>query len=566
MTRLPLLDALKAYDREDLRGDLSAGITVGVMLIPQGMAYALIAGLPPIYGLYAGLAPLGVYAVFGSSRQLAVGPVAMVSLLVAAAVAPLAAGDPTRYLQLTFLLAALVGLIQAVMGFARLGFLVTFLSRPVLSGFTSAAAVLIALNQAGNLLGVPVPRANEIRTILAGLVDFQSQAHMPTMIVGGSAVAMLALLKRVGPRVPGALVVVVLGTVAGVFLGLQERGVEVVGPVAAGLPFPQVPVASLDDVVALLPGAIAIALIGFMSAMAVAKVYASRNGYTIDPDQELKALGFANVAGAVLQAFPTTGGFGRSAVNADAGARTTVASLISAFIIALTLLFLTHLFYHLPSAVLSAVVLVAVAGLVDVHGSRELWVIDRRDFALMIVTFLATLLLGIKEGLIVGAVLSLAIVIQQGSRPPTAVLGRLPDSNLYRNRERWPEARPVRGAVVFRLDASLFYTNADYFRDAVETAVSEAGERPTCVVLDAYPINRIDSTGVQTLRELVSSLRRRGVDLRIAGLKSPVRDVLDRSGFSRTLGAEAFYHDVHDAVMGLAVPDDSATTDPSSSR
>jgi SulP family sulfate permease len=537
---------------------MAAGVTVGVMLIPQGMAYAMIAGLPPVYGLYASLVPLAVYALLGTSRQLAVGPVAMVALLVANGVAPLAGGDTSRYLALAVLLALLVGVIQLLMGVLRAGFLVNLLSHPVLAGFTSAAAIIIGTSQLGGLTGLSVTKGPVHEMLLSAGTQWGA-AHGPTVAIGVLAITAGVALRQWIPRLPAPMVVVGLGTIASWGLALGNAGVQVVGTVPSGLPTPAFPGLSvpglpgvagvslgLEDLTGLLPIALAISLVGFMESIAVAKVYASRGRYDIDADQELRALGAANLAAALFQAFPVTGGFSRTAVNAQAGARSQISSLISAAVIAVTLLFLTPLFYHLPKAILAAIIVVAVAGLVDIRGAQELWRVDRRDFALMVATFGATLTLGIEEGILVGAALSVTVVLHQIARPHIAVLGRMPDSNQYRNVERNPQATVEPDLAILRMDASLFYGNAEAFRDAARSSMA-AGELRT-LILDAYPINRTDSTGLHVLHELVDEIHAGGRDVHVAGAKGPLRDQLAAGGLVELIGPDHFHPEVWCAV------------------
>lgn len=544
---LPILDQLADYSSDALKSDLSAGITVGVMLIPQGMAYALIAGLPPIYGLYASLIPLVGYALFGTSRQLAVGPVALVSLLVAASVAPMAEGDPNRYIMLTLTLTIMVGVLQFVMGLLRFGFLVNFLSHPVLSGFTSAAALVIGLSQLKHLLGVDIERSNYIHEILWGAVQQWEVIHWPTVALGLVGIAILVGLRRWSRAIPGALVVVVLGTGAVWLLGGAQTGVSIVGDVPSGLPGFVIPAFSWSDVQALVPGALTIGLVGFMESIAVAKVYARRNGYSLDADKELVGLGMANIAGAFFQSYPTTGGFSRTAVNGDAGAKTNMAGIISAVVIALTLLLLTPLFYYMPKAVLASIVMVAVAGLVDWNEARYLWRVDRRDLALMGLTFAATLSLGIEEGILAGVIVSLIAVIHQSATPHTAIMGRLPDSTTYRNLKRSPEAITRADVMIVRMDAALYFANVSTFKDLIGE-IDTKNDALRAIVIDMYPVNRIDSTAAHALHEVIETCHDDGVDLYLAGLKGPVHDVLGRAGVIHELGPNHLFHEVHEAV------------------
>jgi sulfate permease, SulP family len=554
----PIARQLTGYDRDRLTADLSAGLTVGVMLIPQGMAYALIAGMPPIYGLYASLVPLVVYALMGTSRQLAVGPVAMISLLVAAGVGPLAGGDPQRYIELALLLALLVGVLQMAMGLLRFGFLTNFLSHPVLAGFTSAAALIIGASQLRHLVGVDLPNSNHIHAILAALVARLGAVDLLTLGVGVVAIVLLVAFKRWRPTFPGALAVVAVFTAAASFLGLEGAGLRVVGEVPGGLPLPAVPTLDLSAVAALLPVALAIALVGFMESIAVAKVYAARHRYPVDPNQELLALGAANVVGAFFRAFPVTGGFSRTAVNDQAGARTTVATLISAAIIGLTLLFLTGLFRTLPNAVLAAIVLTAVASLVQWREAVHLWQVDRKDFAIMMATFAATLGIGIEQGILVGVVVSLGALVYETSRPHAAVLGRLPGTDTFRNRLRHPEAEAPEGVTVYRLDAALCFANAEFLGDQVRGLVA-AEPAPRALVFDFHAVNGMDSTALHQLDALVLELRGRGVEVFFAGVKGPVMDRFRRAHLVSRIGADHFHYEVNQAVAAAQADSAVAT-------
>ncbi|MEZ4700216.1 MAG: solute carrier family 26 protein [Rhodothermales bacterium] len=546
-TLMPALAWMPAYRREDLGGDLAAGVTVGVMLIPQGMAYALIAGLPPIYGLYAALVPLVVYALFGTSRQLAVGPVAMVSLLVAAGVSPLADGDPARHVALALMLAFMVGAFQFTLGVARFGFLSDFLSHSVLTGFTGAAALIIGLSQLKHLLGVSLPKSSNIFFILGAAWQQAGAIHPATLAIGLSGIALVYTLKRLKPRWPAGLLAVLFSTVAVWALKLAPAGVRIVGEIPGGLPGFALPVFSAATFEALLPTALTITLIGFTESIAVAKVYAAKNRYQVDANQELVGLGLANLVGSLFMAYPTTGGFSRTAVNAQAGARTNLAALISAGVIGLTLLFLTPLFYYMPQAILAAIVMVAVFGLIDVKEARFLWRSDRRDFVLMAITFAATLWLGIEEGILVGVVSSLAMVLQQSSKPHVAVMGRIPNTDVFRNVLRHPNAIVHRGVLIFRMDASLYFLNAGYLRERVNALVA-ADQALHTLILDAYPVNKIDASGLHVLREVLESLRHRKVRLVMSGVKGPVMDKLKASGLAEEIGAENFFMELPEAV------------------
>ncbi|PWN07851.1 SulP family inorganic anion transporter [Rhodohalobacter mucosus] len=545
---LPIVDTLRSYDREKLSGDLSAGITVAIMLVPQGMAYAILAGMPPVYGLYASIVPLLIYAIFGTSRQLAVGPVAMVSLLVVAGVGELADPGSDRFIHLAIMAALGVGLVQFLMGVFRMGFLVNFLSHPVLSGFTSAAALIIGASQIKNLLGLDLPRTKQVFEILSGTIQNASEISIYTALIGFSSIIILILLKRWKKTFPSALVVVVIGTAVTALLGLSNNGVDIVGTVPIGLPSFEIPGLSSSDFTSLISIILVISLVSYMESIAVAKAIANKKGYKVDANQELIALGGANLGGAFFQSFPVTGGFSRTAVNDQAGANTTLASMITAVLIGLTVIFLTPLFYYLPNAVLAAIIMVAVAGLFDFKEMKNLWKTDKRDLAMLLTTFISTLALGIEEGIAVGVVLSLILVIYSTTRPHSAELGRLGDTKTYRNIERYTKANVDDEILIYRYDSSLYFANVEHFQETLNQRMDRHGDSLKLIILDASAINTIDSTGIHALEETISNVREKGVKFFIAGAIGPVRDKLKKSGIQEVMGEQNFFFDVDDAV------------------
>ena len=545
---IPILDWIKSYNSEDAKGDLNAGVTVGIMLIPQGMAYAMLAGLPPIYGLYASIVPLILYAIFGTSRQLAVGPVAMVSLLVLAGVGEIAEVGSDRFIQLAIMTAMAVGLFQLFMGVFRMGFLVNFLSHPVLSGFTSAAALIIGGSQVKSILGIDIPRTNYVHEIVMSTIQKASEIDLFTALIGFGSIATIILLRKWKKTFPSALVVVGLGTLVTYFFSLHESGVAIVGQVPEGLPSFQLTTFTWSDFEAILPTVLVISLVGYMESIAVAKAIANKHGYKVDPNQELIGLGVANIGGALFQAYPTTGGFSRTAVNDQAGSRTGMASIISAVIIALTVLFLTPLFYYLPKAVLGAIIIVAVAGLFDNHEMKHLWKTDKKDLAMLMATFIATLALGIEEGIAIGVLLSLVMVIYNSTKPHSTELGRLGETKNFRNVNRYKDAKTEEEILVYRFDSELYFANVEHFRSAIDDLIYEKGESLELVVLDASAINSVDSTGVHALEELIKDLGEKEIELYFAGAIGPVRDKLKISGITDGLTISNFYFDVSDAI------------------
>lgn len=548
---IPALQWINTYNRSDLRGDLSAGLTVGVMLIPQGMAYSMLAGLPPIYGLYASTIPLVLYAVFGTSRQLAVGPVAMVALLIATGISQLAEAGSADYIALAILLALLVGLIQLLMGVFRLGFLVNFLSHPVISGFTSAAALIIGLSQLKHLLGIDLGRSHFIHEILIEAFSRLAEVNASTFIVGVAGVAIIMVLKKVNKAIPGPLVAVIVSILAVMALNLAPNGVAIVGAIPEGLPALRVPDLTMEDVRSLMPIAITIALIGFMESIAVAKAIQRRHkNYEIDSNQELIGLGVANIGGAFFQAFPTTGGFSRTAVNDQAGARTGLASIVSAALILFTLLFLTPLFYNLPKAILASVIMVAVFGLIDVKEARYLWKVDRKDFTLLVISFLSTLLLGIEAGILVGVGLSLGLTIYKATYPHIARLGKIPDSDVYINVHRFPEAVEQDNLLIVRLDGQMWFANTGYFLDRLRV-MERTKPALQHVIFVGGAVHNIDSTAVHELNDLIQGYKERGITFHASGFNGPVRDKMHQSGLMDLIGRKNFHLTVSDAVREI---------------
>lgn len=548
MKLIPSVEWIKNYDKKWLSGDISAGLTVGVMLIPQGMAYSMLAGLPPIYGLYAVTIPLIIYALLGTSRQLAVGPVAMVSLLIASGVGQLSEAGSEEYIALSILLAFLVGSIQLSMGVFRLGFLVNFLSHPVIAGFTSSAAIIIGFSQFKHLLGVKIS-GEKFSEIFMQLIKEAGNIHIPTLIIGVASVILLLLVKRVNKKIPGPLVVVLLGIIV-VYLGsLTNQGVKIVGDIPGGLPSFHMFSMNWDSIQTLLPTAFTIAFVGFMESIAVAKAIQARHkDYKLDANQELKALGIANIAGSFFKSFPVTGGFSRTAVNDQAGAKTGFASIISASLIIITLLFLTSYFYYLPNAVLAAIIIVAVYGLIDFKEARYLWKTDRTDFFLFISAAIGTLVLGIEEGIILGVILSLALLIFRVSYPHYSQLGLINNGREFINVLRDKNAKIDNKIVIMRFDAQLFFANINYFKEKVELLIGER-KQPEFFILDARPVSTVDSTAIHALHELIDELKSNGITFMIANVIGPVRDKLGSSGITDQIGKEKCFSSLFDAYQ-----------------
>jgi len=546
---LPMVAWLRSYERKTFRSDLAAGITTAVVLVPQSMAYAMIAGLSPIVGLYAALASQLTYPLFGSSRQLSVGPVAMDSLLTASAIAAVAATSSSHALEAAMVLALLVGVIQLVLGLLRAGYVANFLSRPVISGFTSAAALIIATTQIGEAFGLTLPRAPDVFRAWWDAIAHLSETHLPSFAITIASLALLKLWPRYTTKVPASLLVVVLATLTVRVFGLAQLGVRTVGEVPSGLPTVHAIGFDRGLIAALWPAALTLALVSYMESLTTATAFARKHRYEVSPSQELVAVGLANAASGLVGGYPVAGGLSRSAVNDRAGAQTAMSSLVSGVLLAFTLLFLTPLFRSLPKAALAAVVLNAVITLVDIPTPKRLFSVKRNDFWLLVLTFIATLVFGISQGIGVGVLASLGLFIVRSTRPHYAVLGHVPGTQAYLNVARHPTLHTWPGVLIVRLDAQLYFGNVSFLRDTLRKLEGEAKGELRAVVLDASGVNQLDASALEALEDIDRDYAARGVRLLYARVKGPVRDVMERAGMLKTLREEQrIFSRTHDAA------------------
>jgi sulfate permease, SulP family len=563
---LPVLDWGLRYRREDWIGDAIAGVISAIMLIPQSMAYALLAGLPAQVGLYASILPLMLYAVLGTSRVLSVGPVAIVALLTANAIAPLTPANSPNYLALALLLALLVGLIQLLMGILRLGFFVNFLSHSVIAGFTSASAIIIAVGQIKSLLGLQFTNPESFIELLKLILEHLPQINWVSATIGLTSLVTLHLINSrlakllkqwqvqaawVMPIVrSGPLLVVGLSTLmVGLFQLDQIAHVKIVGAIPSGFPKFVLPNFDLAAGKALLPAAIVISLVGFVESIAVAKSLASQRRQKIEANQELIALGVANIGAALTGGFPVTGGFSRSVVNFAAGANTGLASIITGLLIAISVLFLTPLFYFLPQATLAATIIVAVIGLIDINTMRHMWRYNMADALCFLVTFMAVLVLGIELGIGLGALTAISLFLWRTSFPHIAVVGRVGDTEHFRNVLRH-HVQTYPGIMALRVDGSLYFANTKYLEDYILKAIADQPQIHHLVLI-CSAINFIDASALETLTELIIDLQGAGVQLYLAEVKGPVYDRLQKIGFIDKLGRDRVFLTTHQAILQL---------------
>ncbi len=530
----PGLAMLRGYRREWLRYDLTAGLSVAAVALPTAIAYAQLAGFPPVVGLYASILPLVAYAVFGTSRQLIVNPDAATCAMVAAIVAPVAGGDPDLYVTLAVVLAGLSGIACLAAGVFRLGFLADFLGKPVLVGFLNGIAISILLGQIGKVFGFPI----ESGRIIPRLLEFLSrlpETHLPTLAVGVTTLVVLRAVRRFLPRLPAPLIALLVAVALVQRLGLDQQGVTVVGVVPAGLPGLRWTPIPPEHIGPLLGGAVGLALVSFTSGMVTARSFAARNRYEIDVDREFVALGACNIAAGLSQGFAVTGADSRTAVSDAMGGKSQVTGLIAATTMALVLLFFTGPLQYLPISGLGAVLISAALGLFDWRALGRLFRIHEGEFVVCVAAMLGVVILGALEGILIAVALSMLVLLIRSARPADAVLGRVEGLPGYHNVARYDDAATIPGLVMYRFNASLIFYNAAYFKRRVHQVLA-ASPGTSWIVLDAAPIVQLDSTGADTIAALADELAARGIRLVIADMHARPQRMLERSGALERLG------------------------------
>jgi len=532
-----------------LKSDAIAGLTVGVVLIPQAMAYALLMGVPPIYGLYACLVPLLLYAFFGTSRQLSIGPVAVTAILVMSGVSQLATPFTEEFTSLVIFLGLLVGGVQIGMSVLRMGFLVNLISQPVISGFISAAAIIIIVSQLDSALGIKIPDFDYVYENIGYALSHISETNVITFIVCIGSIFFINIMKRWKRSFPGALIVLVITTILSYIFDFDEKGVAVIGGVPSGLPTFKIPEMSYESMVTLLPSVFTVTFIGFVGSIGIAKSMEMKNrDHTIRANQELFALGIAKVIGAFFLAIPSSGSYSRTAINDEAGGKTTISSILTVVMVVFSLLFFTPLFYFIPKATLAAIILVSVLGLINYKEGKYLFLVRRRDFVVMFITFIGTLIFGVEIGIFIGVILSFVFLQYYSARPHIAELVNIPETEYYRNINRFPEAAQSELYVIVRFDNQLYFGNSGYFKDTILHYVTKRKILPKFLILDNTNMHDVDSTGLHVLEDIQQYLNTLNIQILMVGTIGPVRDFLKRSGFTDALGEDHYYLSITDAI------------------
>ena len=536
---LPFLPWLRYYSKEKGVADFVAGLTVAVVLVPQAMAYALLAGLPPVYGLYAGLVGAGIAALFGSSTQLSTGPVAIVSFLVLTSLVPLATPESAEYITLAIALALLVGIIQFAMGAFRLGFIMSFVSHSVVVGFSSAAAIIIASTQVPNLLGIKIGQHEFVFETFIDIFKAIPEANISTLIIGAVSGAAILLMKKIHKTFPAALVVVVASIVASSFFHFEKMGIAVVGAVPSGIPFPTFPEITFSDAFGLLGTAVIISVIGFMEAFAIAKSLAVKKREHINVNQELMGQGLANILVSFFKGYPVSGSFSRSAVNNLSGGQTGMASVFVSIFVLVTLLFLAPYLYNLPKAVLASIVIIAVIGLIDIKKFAELWRIDRNDGIIAVVTFATAFIMKPDYAIFIGIILSLVLFLRKSMRPHVAILGRNAGRNAFADSAEDKEAICCPYIVIARPNQSMYFGNAEYVISDLKRAI-DLNDKAKVLIFDGESVSFIDASSLEMFEHFIKDKQEEDITFIFVNIRKAVYEKFVRSGVAKLVGEDVF--------------------------
>ena len=535
---------------QNLLRNFQAGTTTAILLIPQSMAYALVAGVPPVYGLYASLLPLVVYALLGRSREMALGPGALDTLLIGVTVGSLSMASNPNAATVAAIIAFQVAIIQIVLGLLRGGFLINFLSKPVISGFTSAAALTIAISQVKHLLGMDIDRSSRFYEEFWQLVTHVEEIHLMTAMIGIGSLCFIAMAKRIKKSFPNALAVVILAAIVGAILKVDQNQVSVLGAIPQGLPQFGFVWVTQELFVTLLPSSVAIAAVGYLTTISIARTFADRNRYDIAPNRELIALGASNFVASFSQGFPVSASFSRSAVHAEAGSTSPYSLVVVAAWIFFTLVFLTEYLYYLPTATLAAIIILAVLGLIDFTLVRHLRKTKQSDMWLLLLTFFSTLIVGIVEGILIGVVFSLGLFLYLTTRPHTAILGRVGNTADFRNLKNYPEATTYAGVIIIRIDAQFYFGNVSFLKTLLKKLEMESPSPLKTIIIEACSIAQLDSSADSVLNDIADDFKERNIELKFASVKIPVLRVMKASGLYDKIEERNFFMNIDDAVQG----------------
>jgi SulP family sulfate permease len=530
--------------------NFQAGTTTAILLIPQSMAYALVAGVPPVYGLYASLLPLVVYALLGRSRELALGPGALDTLLIGVTIGSLSMASNPNAATVAAVIAFQVAIIQIVLGLLRGGFLINFLSKPVISGFTSAAALTIAISQVKHLLGMDIDRSSRFYEEFWQLVTHVEEIHLMTAMIGIGSLCFIAMAKRIKKSFPNALAVVILATIVGAILKVDQNQVSVLGAIPQGLPQFGFVWVTQELFVTLLPSSMAIAAVGYLTTISIARTFADRSRYDIAPNRELIALGASNFVASFSQGFPVSASFSRSAVHAEAGSTSPYSLVVVTAWIFLTLLFLTEYLYYLPTATLAAIIILAVLGLIDFTLVKHLRKTKQSDMWLLLLTFFSTLIVGIVEGILIGVVFSLGLFLYLTTRPHTAILGRVGNTADFRNLKHYPEATTYTGVIIIRIDAQFYFGNVSFLKTLLKKLEMESPFPLKTIIIEACSIAQLDSSADSVLHDIADDFKERNIELKFASVKVPVLRVMKASGLYDKIEERNFFMNIDDAIQG----------------
>ncbi|MGB5635317.1 MAG: SulP family inorganic anion transporter [Waterburya sp.] len=544
----PILEWLPQYQLSWLKADLIAGVTIWAVIVPEAMAYAGIAGVPPLIGLYTVPIPLFMYALFGTSRTMVIGPDSATALISSITVAAVATSGSNEYLLLTSAIALIVGILFLALGLLKMGWVANFIPVPVMKGFIQGLVWVTIIGQVPKIFGITGGSGNFWQK-LAEIVHQLPQSHLTTTIIGIASLGLLLILKKFLPKIPGALTAVIIATIAVTVLGLESKGVELVGEIKTGLPSLKIPLVSVAQLKSIVPGALAIVLLGYSESLGAAKAAAEKTGGEIDPNQELVSHGPANLGSAFSSGFIVVGSLSKTSVAMEAGAKTQVSSLVNGGLVVLTLLFLMPLFRNLPHATLAAIVIEAMLGLANIAYFQNLRRINRTEFAVALLAFLGVLFLGVLQGISLGVIAAILLLIHRASHPDAAVLGQIPETQMYRDISLHPEAITIPGLLVFRFGTGLIFPNANYFRSSLKQKIQESTTPVKTVLIDAEIINLIDTTSLEMLSKLRLELAKENIVLSWARLRDPLYTQMRKAGLVQEMGESNFYGRITEGVL-----------------